>query len=182
MAEIKPTQKVLVMTGLIFVDDFRVRDVLDALTKDFGNISMKSEVIPFTHTTYYNKEMGDKLLRQWCVFDDLVDPDVLADLKHRTNRIESSFVHENKRRKVNIDPGLITLSNIVLASTKDYSHRIYIGKGIYAEVTLIYKNKRFRPLAWTYPDHQEKIALDFFEKAREALKNKLTNTLSPTSP
>jgi hypothetical protein len=169
MVKTKPPQKVLAMTGLIFVHNIRVDDVLNALKKDFGEVLLKSEVLPFIHTTYYNKEMGDDLLRQWCAFDNLVVPDVLADMKHRTN--------ENGGRKVNIDPGFITLSNLILASTKDFSHRIYIGKGIYAEVTFIYKNKAFVPLEWTYPDHQEPKALEFFQKAREILKNRLSKSL-----
>jgi hypothetical protein len=135
MVKTKPPQKVLAMTGLIFVHNIRVDDVLNALKKDFGEVLLKSEVLPFIHTTYYNKEMGDDLLRQWCAFDNLVVPDVLADMKHRTNEIEESFLNNNGGRKVNIDPGFITLSNLILASTKDFSHRIYIGKGIYAEVT-----------------------------------------------
>lgn len=175
MVEIKSPQKVLAMTGLIFVHNIRVDDVLYTLKNDFGDVSLKSEVIPFTHTTYYNKEMGNDLLRQWYVFDNLVAPDILADLKLRTNVIEKTFLGNNKRRKVNIDPGFITMSNLILASTKDFSHRIYIGKGIYAEVTFIYKNKTFVPLEWTYPDYQEPKALEFFEKARAFLKERLTS-------
>lgn len=177
MVKTKPPQKVLAMTGLIFVHNIRVDDVLNVLKENFGEVLLKSEVIPFIHTTYYNKEMGDDLLRQWYAFDNLVVPDVLADMKHRTNEIEESFLNNNSGRKVNIDPGFITLSNLILASTKDFSHRIYIGKGIYAEVTFIYKNKAFVPLEWTYPDHQEPKALEFFQKAREILKNRLSKSL-----
>ena len=175
MVETKSPQKVLAMTGLIFVHNIRVDDVLYMLKNDFGDVSLKSEVIPFTHTIYYNKEMGNDLLRQWYVFDNLVAPDILADLKLCTNVIEKTFLSNNKRRKVNIDPGFITMSNLILASTKDFSHRIYIGKGIYAEVTFIYKNKTFVPLEWTYPDYQEPKALEFFEKARAFLKERLTS-------
>ncbi|MCK4673503.1 DUF4416 family protein, partial [candidate division WOR-3 bacterium] len=173
MAEIKESKKVLLLIGLIFVKDFELDKVLNELKNDLGNILMKSNTIPFTHTIYYNKEMGDKLMRQWIVFEKLITSDILVKVKHTTNDIEKKYLNDKNGRKINIDPGVLTLSNLILASTKDYSHRIYLGKGIYAEVTLIYKNKTFNPLEWTYPDHQEKIAIEFFEKAREILKQRL---------
>ncbi|MGB3341719.1 MAG: DUF4416 family protein [bacterium] len=176
MAEIKKPLRVLVITGLIYKNDFRVNKVLTTLSKDLGDVSLQSEVIPFTHTAYYNKEMGDNLLRQWFVFNNLVVPDVLAELKHRSNEIEQSFISEKGGRIVNIDPGFITMSSLILASTKNFSHRIYIGKGIYAEVTLIYKSEKFVSLEWTYPDYREALALDFFMNARHILKEKLAHS------
>ncbi len=116
-------------------------------------------------------------MRQWIVFDKLITPDILVKVKHTTNDIEKKYLNERGGRKINIDPGILSLSNLILASTKNFSHRIYLGKGIYAEVTLIYKNKTFTPLEWTYPDHQEKIAIELFEKAREILKNRLAKAL-----
>ena len=117
--------------------------------------------------------MGDNLNRQWVAFNDLILPDTLVELKHKTNETEKKYLNKNGGRMVNIDPGAISLSNLILASTKNYSHRIYLGKGIYAEVTLIYKQKHFMPLDWTYPDYREETALLFFTEAREVLKQKL---------
>lgn len=174
MAEIKQPQKVLVFAGLIYQKDFLVDDLLKAMGVEFGEVAQRSKVIPFTHTDYYCKEMGKDLLRQWFVFDKLIKPDVLADLKHHSNEIEKKYLNENAGRTVNIDPGLITMSNLILASTKNYAHRIYIGRGIYGEVTMIFKNHEFRPLDWTYPDYEETVALDFFQDARSILKEKLT--------
>jgi hypothetical protein len=173
MAKIKQPQKILVVAGLIYIDDFQTSKVLDILSRELGDVSLQSEIIPFTHTAYYNKEMGDDLLRQWFAFGKLADPDVLIELKHRSNEIEQKFINEKGGRTVNIDPGLVTMSNFILASTKNYSHRIYIGKGIYAEVTLIYKNQKYLALEWTYPDYKEIKALDFFQKARGILKKRL---------
>ena len=175
MAEIKQPQKVLVLTGVIYKKDFLINELLETLSEKLGNIAMQSEVIPFTHTQYYNKEMGGNLSRQWFVFNKLVKPDTLADLKHYSNEIEKKYQGEDGGRTVNIDPGFIAMSNLILASTKNYAHRIYLGKGIYAEVTLIFKNHRFLPLQWTYPDYKEKMALEFFLQAREILKEKLNN-------
>lgn len=182
MAEIKEPQKVLPIAGLIFINGFEIDTVLKELTNNMGDVILKSDTISFTHTNYYNKEMGDKLLREWCMFDRLVTPDTLIQLKHKTNEIENRYLNEKGGRKVNIDPGLLSLSNLILASTKNYSHRIYLGNGIYGEVTLIYKNHCFNSLEWTYPDYREKLALEFFRKARDILREKLTETLSFSSP
>jgi hypothetical protein len=151
---------------------------LEELASDVGAVALVSDTFQFTHTTYYNQEMGSDLVRQWYVFDKLIEPDMLVALKHATNALEKKTLTEQGGRKLNIDPGLLSMSNIVLASTKNYSHRIYSGKGIYAEVTLIYEQKTYKPLAWTYPDYCEQTAIDFFCKAREILRTKLKGALN----
>ncbi len=175
MAEIKPVQKVLPFVGLILSEGFQVDAVMKKLSKDMGGFFLQSDTIPFVHTKYYNQEMGDKLFRQWLVFEKLIVPDEIIGTKIRTNEIEKEYLNAAGGRKVNIDPGLLSLSNIILASTKNYSHRIYLGKGIYGEVTLIFKEHEFRALEWTYPDYREKMALDFFTNARETLKERLAS-------
>jgi len=170
MGEINEPKSVLPFVGLIFIDDFPVEELLRHLESNLGSCARKSLPIPFTHTSYYNTEMGLPLVRQWVAFEELVMPDELVDLKHLTNELEEKTLNENGGRTVNIDPGIVTLGNMILASTKNYSHRIYLGKGIYAEVTLIYKDNQFRPLEWTYPDYREDTALRFFNDAREFLK------------
>jgi hypothetical protein len=103
----------------------------------------------------------------------LVAPDILVKLKHKTNEIEKQHLNEKEGREVNIDPGLLSLSSLILASTKNYSHRVYLDQGIYAEVTLLFKNQQFNPLEWTYPDYRDKTALDFFTQARDILRERL---------
>jgi hypothetical protein len=171
MAEIKEPQKVLAFAGLIFIKDFDIELALKEFKRLVGSVIKKSEILPFIHTNYYNKEMGENLLRQWVLFEKLISPDLLVELKCKSNEVEKKFLNENGGRKINIDPGLVSLSNIILASTKNYSHRIYLGKGIYAEVTLIYKDHQFKTLEWTYPDYREEVALRFFDEARTVLKN-----------
>jgi len=171
MAGIKEPQRVLPFVGLIYVKDFNIDTALKEFEPILGGVIKKSDIITFAHTTYYNKEMGENLLRQWVVFEKLIFPDLLIELKHKSNEIEKKFLNKNGGRSINIDPGLISLSSVILASTKNYSHRIYLGKGIYAEVTLIYKNGQFRPLEWTYPDYREEIVLQFFTESRTMLKN-----------
>ena len=100
---------------------------------------------------------------------------VFSDSFWSSNLIEKEFLEETEyglSRKVNIDPGYITLSKLVLASTKDFSHRIYIGKGIYAETTLRYVNGTFGAIDTTYPDYQTQLAIEFFNSCREYLKEK----------
>ncbi len=181
MAEIKEPQRVFAFSGLIFTKGFEIENVILKFKEMLGSVIKKSEIIPFTHTTYYNKEMGEGLLRQWVVFENLIFPDLLIELKHKSNEIENLFMNDSGGRKINIDPGLISLSNIILASTKNYAHRIYLGKGIYAEVTLIYKKNQFIPLEWTYPDYREEIAIKFFTEARRMLKERTITQFSNRS-
>ena len=172
MADIKEPQKVLPFIGLIFAPGFSL-EIVKELTERLGDVTLKSNTIPFNYTTYYCNEMGPDLLRQWWAFGNLVLPDILTKLKLSTNEIGQRFLNEKGGRRVNIDPGLLSMSNLVLASTKNYAHRIYLGQGIYAEVTLLYKEHRLVPLEWTYPDYRESVALDFFTKAREVLRKRL---------
>jgi len=172
MAVVKEPQKVLPFFGLIFTPGFS-SNIVKELNEGLGDVVLESDTVPFTHTTYYNKEMGLGLLRQWWAFGNLVLPDILVKLKLRTNEIEQRLLNDKGGRRVNIDPGLLSLSNLVLASTKNYAHRIYLGQGIYGEVTLQYKEHHFVPLEWTYPDYRESVALDFFGRARDVLRKKL---------
>lgn len=143
---------------------------LTVLKENFGDIERRSKIIPFDFTNYYESEMGKGLIRQWTSFLNLIKEDEIKDVKLKTIGLEKRLASEDGRRNVNIDPGYISLSKLVLASTKDYSHRIYLGDGIFAEVTLIYKKGAFQPLEWTYPDYRQNIK--FFEDVREELKSK----------
>ena len=114
--------------------------------------------------------MGRGLFRVFLSFEKLIDPAGLVDAKLITNMIEDRLADSTqspRKRPVNIDPGYITAAKLVLASTKDYSHRIYLDKGIYAEITLSYRNKQFMPCDWTYPDYRTGEYIDIFTKIRE---------------
>ncbi len=139
---------------------------IEELVKHFGKIESRRNPISFSYTDYYKDEMGENLIRDWIVFERLIEEEDIGNIKIFTCEIEKRL-SRNGKRTVNIDPGYVNLSRIILASTKDYSHRIYIGNGIFAEVTLIYKHKNFTPLPWTYPDYKDNK--DFFEGIREKL-------------
>jgi hypothetical protein len=166
MAEIKIPQKVKVVIGFITSDTQLIKKVNQELFPLLGEPDFLSEIIDFNFTDYYEQEMGKNLKRQWVAYKNLIMPDFLASLKIKTNEIEEQFKVANKRR-INIDPGILTLNNFILATTKNYAHRIYLRDGIYAEVTLLYKNKKFQNLAWTYPDYQTDFFHQFLLKVRK---------------
>jgi len=129
-------------------------------------LSMSS---PFTYTTYYNNEMGPGIRRQMAGFLNPVALETLPDIKLRTNQIEIGLSSKGKRR-VNIDPGLLSPERFVLATGKNFTHRIYLRDGIYADLTLIYEKGGYRPLPWTYPDCRESEFLHYLQVLRKKLK------------
>jgi len=140
--------------------------IIMRLEKEFGDISSQSEEFPFYLTNYYAPEMGENILRSFLTFKNYVSPAVQAQIKIKTNEIESEFL-ENNNRKINLDPGILTAHNLTLTTGKDFSHRIYINDGIFAEVTLMVKKGKLSSLPWTYADYQLPEVLDFFEKERQ---------------
>jgi len=160
-------------TAILSGDEGLFDIVKEKLTSSLGPIEMTTPVRPWTYTSYYEKEMGCALKRIFLFFSRSVPLEILPDIKNETNEIEMYFkthrTPDMPARPVNIDPGYLTRSKVVLASTKDYSHRIYIGKGIYAEVTLYYKNRSYRPLPYTYPDYRSGEYIEMFNMARGRL-------------
>lgn len=174
--DIKSPQKALLISGLIYKKGLDLEEILSDLTSVFGDILKLSESYPFSWTDYYKKEMGADLLRCFISFKGLVEQDTLPSIKHRAMDIEDKW-SVSKCRQVNIDPGILTLERLVLATTKNYTHRIYLGSGIYADLTLIFQKGRYKALEWTYPDYKSEFALDFFLEARVVLKQFLKTSL-----
>jgi len=141
----------------------------EILENNFGDILVISSSLPWDYSSYYKDEIGWPLFRQIIFFKNLMDPCLLVDIKLKTIEIESLLSLDGKRR-INLDPGYLTLSKVVLASTKNYAHRIYLGKGIYGEITLIFKEGTYSPHIFTYRDYQDKSHIDVFIKARALLK------------
>lgn len=167
MGKIYPLKKVKLIIGLISNDETLLNKIEAILEKRLNNrIDFKSETIDFTYTDYYNEEMGEGLKRRFLSFKRLVRPETIAKVKLLTNNIENKFCVRGKRA-VNIDPGYVDMAKLVLLSTKDYSHRVHIGKGIFAEVTLHYKDKHFNFWPWTYPDYKSEEYIEIFDKIRE---------------
>ena len=164
-ARSKP-QPIKIFCGLIGGQE-AIGQAVDSLAVHFGEIDCRSPAFPFGFTDYYRGEMGDDLLRTWIAFRTLRERAYLPLAKHLSVLTECDLA-KGDRRTVNIDPGYVDDAQVVLATTKNFAHRIYIGMGYYAEVTLVYVNKDFRPVDWTYPDYKSEEGLAFFRQARRA--------------
>ncbi len=147
--------------------EFELYEKIKALLEGhFGKIEIISVVYEFDFTQYYFKEMGGNLKKQLISFEKLIPPDKLPDAKIFTNKIEDNFL-DDKKRKVNIDPGYLSPGKIVLATTKNFDHRIYIGKGIYGDVQLRYRGNKFHENSWTYPDYRDLKIIEFLARLRK---------------
>jgi hypothetical protein len=142
------------------------------LVRIWGAIDFESELLSFDHTEYYTPEFGAGLRRQIVTFETLVDPGHLPTIKHQANDLEWSLARDGKRQ-VNIDPGYVSLGKMVLASTKDHAHRLYLEQGIYGEGTLTYQKGCFRPWPWTYPDYASERYCTLFDAIRERYRQQL---------
>jgi len=149
--------------------------VLQTLTGMFGEIDLMSDWLPFDYTAYYAPEMGEALFRRMTTFKPLIDQGDLAAIKCRTNAIEREF-SEDGHRRVNIDPGYLLRERFVLATGKNFTHRIYIGQHIYADLTLMFQKGAFQFLPWTYPDYQDPKLLAFLYRVRDKYIKDLTET------
>ena len=163
----------LLFTGILYSDKSYLSKAKESLLSAFGAALLETPPVSWDYSEYYKEEIGSPIMRTFIFFKDLINRAEIADIKLRTNDIETSLSIDGKR-KVNLDPGYLTLANVILATTKGYSHRIYLGKGIYGEVSLLYKekDKTFVPNIFTYSDYQEKNCIEMFIKAREFLKLK----------
>lgn len=161
-----------VVVGFLSRDPELVERVSRQLAGELGPVRQVLPPIPFTFSDYYEKEMGAGLLRSWHAYAKRCRRDSLAALKHLAIEMERNFL-QGDRRQINIDPGLLTLENFSLATTKNFSHRLYLQDGIFAELTLIYEGKGYQPLPWTYPDYRspqfQAFALDVRQQYKDAL-------------
>jgi hypothetical protein len=173
MGRPKEAQDVKLFVSLITSEETLVQQGLLGLGSVFGETDRVSERFPFTLTEYYTKEMGSPLFRYFVTFKDLRSIPMLPEIKHTTNRLEEQWATREGNRKINLDPGYLCLQHIVLATTKGYTHRPYLRDGIYADLTLIYRDKSYRPLEWTYPDYREASVIDFFNQVRKRYLNGL---------
>ncbi|MBD3315143.1 MAG: DUF4416 family protein [Chitinivibrionales bacterium] len=146
---------------------------LTAFCERWGMTDLHFGPIPFNFTDYYTKEMGPTLQKVFYAFTQPIKRDSLSAIKCVTNDIEEGFRTTDGARTVNLDPGYLTNEKLVLASTKDFYHRIYLGAGIYAEVTLHYRQGKWRHFSWTYPDYKTEGVQRFLEKARAKLVGEL---------
>jgi hypothetical protein len=172
MGKIKEPRPVKLIASIFTGVPTLLHEAASALSTHFGPVDYSSQVLSFEHTSYYEREFGSDLVRQILSFSELVAPESLGEIKHLTNRLELSWARE-RRRSVNLDPGYVALSKMVLATTKNYAHRVYLGHGIYAEATLHFRGGSFHPWEWTYPDYASPPYLEVFCHIREIYVSQL---------
>lgn len=143
----------------------------------WGPVAHASPTFDFVETDYYAISMGCGLKKEFIAFSALVDPEILPEVKLTTNRWEAEYAKlaaGDETRPLNLDPGYLSEAKLVLASTKDHAHRIYLSRGIYAEVTLHYYHRQWRPREWTFPDYRREDYHGFFDICRAYLRRQLS--------
>ncbi len=173
----KPRPAKLIV-GIFLQDTSLLVNVAAELQHLFGAVDMVSPWLAFDYTDYYAAEMGTRLHRRMLVFRELIAQESLAEIKCRTNALESAYAVQGKRR-INLDPGYLLYERFVLATGKNYSHRIYIGRGIYADLTLMFQKGAFQPLPWTYPDYAAADMRAFLALVRRKYGNDLKPMPNP---
>jgi hypothetical protein len=166
------------VVGTLRASSFSTAVMEGELESLFGPIDYRGPEFPFVFSDYYEAEMGTGLLRSFYSFARLIDPAGLADCKLATDALERGWAGEGGR-PVNLDPGLLSLGRFILATTKNRSQRVPLRDGIYAELTLYYRDGDFRPLPWTYPDWQSPAYLAVLRDLRSRLKSDLKRELPP---
>ena len=167
MGKIVKPLPVKLTIGLIAQDTAFFDKAKTILSKKFGKIDFFSPILTFDQTTYYEKEMGKDLKRLFLSFEKLISADKLVAIKLSTNKIEQKISLSHRHRCVNIDPGYIALSKLVLATTKSFLHRLYVGAGIHEEITLYFRKNTFEPGPWTYPDYRLPVTIALFNEIRK---------------
>ena len=175
MSQIKAYTPEKLVIGILVSDLSLMDELKKCLSEHWGEIDLWTEAEEFTWTDYYHKEMGKPLYRVFCSFIPLIDPENLASIKVKSNEIEDLF-RTDEGRRINLDPGILCQSKFLLASTKNNAHRIPMGRGIYGELTLQYRQGAFRELDWTYPDYRGERARNFLMDVRKIYVSQL-NTL-----
>ncbi|MCX6112870.1 MAG: DUF4416 family protein [Proteobacteria bacterium] len=162
-----------IFTAVLFAPGVDTQKVINELKTKIGDILISSREIAFVWSDYYEPEMGKDLKRIFVVYKEIIQRDKIVRIKRITDEMEKEYLKDGKRT-INIDPGLLCLENIILATNKPFFHRIYLTDGVYAEVTLFYKHGSFNPIEyWTYPEYRSTPVLDFFNKCRTMLAENL---------
>ncbi|NOZ85779.1 MAG: DUF4416 family protein [Deltaproteobacteria bacterium] len=167
MGVIGKARPALRICSIMFGNKKSLAEGLEGLEDLVGPCNPLGPELPFDFTGYYEPEFGCNLKRMFFILPGLAEPDKLIDLKLATNRIEERLSLDG-RRTVNIDPGNLELNRFSLATTKDAPHRLFLARGIYAELTLIFESGGFKPLPWTYPDYASEQVRSLLLVARKA--------------
>jgi hypothetical protein len=172
MGDIREPDLVMLLIAASSRYDTALEWAQQRIAASLGSVACVSEAFSFTETDYYAATMGTELKKQFVVCEQRIDPGQLASIKRQTNAWEAEYAalgRHPESRPLNLDPGYITPAKLVLASTKDHAHRLYLADGVYAEVTLAFRNKAWQAMEWTYPDYRRSEYQAFFTQCREYL-------------
>jgi len=173
MGHILPHEPVLLIMAAFSRYDEALDWARERAERECGPVALTSERFVHNETAFYEPTMGPGLLKTFFAFERLVEPTAIVDLKHRSNAWEDEYkaaASWPEPRPLNIDPGYLTQAKLVLATTKDRDHRLYLDRGIFAEVTLHYHHGAWRERPWTYPDYRREDYHAFFLKCRDFLR------------
>lgn len=175
MSRPRGAQPVKLVASLLSARKERIAEALRGLAETCGEPDYIGPCRTFSYTDYYQDELGSPLFRRFASFERLVAPESLPDVKLRSNELEERLADEG-RRTVNIDPGYLSQAHLILATCKGYTHRPWLRDGVYADLTLLYQERRFQPLPWTYPDYAAEEAREMFRTLRERYVLQLKQT------
>jgi len=176
VGQIRSAPPVKRFCGVLYAGAFPWEPIAERLAAVFGPIERLSEPLPFDFTDYYRDEMGPAVWRRFAAFAGLAAPGGLAAMKVAANRLEEELAAARAtglRRPVNLDPGYLEQAKIVLASTKNFAHRVYLADGIWGEVTLQWRDRHWEALPWTFPDYRTPVYQAFFTELRDAYRREL---------
>lgn len=175
MAEATPFTPVKLICGIIASRVDILSSSILSLTDIFGPIDHESPLMEFKFTDYYAKQMGEGLKRKFISFTELAKPEKLSGIKVRTNRLEVEIKQQfgSAKRIVNLDPGYLTASALIMATAKDFSHRIPLQKGIFAHLEFLFGRTGVKTLSWTYPDYRTEKYQNFFLEVRKTYLKQL---------
>jgi hypothetical protein len=174
MGEIQTHKPVLLIAAVISRYPAAIDWVRDQSRKLWGPIGLESPSFDFSETDFYAAAMGRDLKKRFVAFRDLIEADSIAVRKLQSNQWEAEYAaisDHSVLRPLNVDPGYISEAKLVLATTKDRDHRIYLRDGIFAEVTLHFHQGKWRSSRWTYPDYQRADFQAFFTECRNLLRS-----------
>jgi hypothetical protein len=181
MSDPLPPEAVKLIASLFSGNERLLADAVRALSERYGRTDFISFPAPFSYTDYYEREFGDSLIRRFITFERLIRPEALPDVKLWTNALEKRLSAEG-RRQVNLDPGYLAKAHLILATGKGYTHRPYLRDGIYADLTLIYRDKAFHSLPWTYPDYAGGEVIGMLTRIREKYLLQLRGKAAGSGP
>lgn len=168
MGKSEAAQPAKLIVSIIYRQKTLLAEAFSAIVHCWGAADILSESLAFDYTDYYRAEMGANLRRRIVSVQHMIDPGDLATIKRKTNDIEKALSAATwPNRQVNIDPGYLNASHLILASTKPAPHRPYLQQGIYADLTMVFQNMTFKPFFWTYPDYQSEKMIAILRTIRQ---------------